>query len=155
MKKILLGLFFAMFAFQVNAAIVPVVSESQSQGFLEDSPFVAEHYFKLASDSGKTELKLDVAFHDQAAGTVTGFGVELLKGGVGFKTVMAQTSGFFSIVLGVADDYSLKFLGTGGKLGSATLSASAVPLPAAVWLFGSALMGLFGVSRRKSSAVAA
>jgi len=29
------------------------------------------------------------------------------------------------------------------------------PLPAAVWLFGSALMGLFGVSRRKSSAVAA
>jgi len=35
------------------------------------------------------------------------------------------------------------------------LSASAVPVPAAVWLFGSALMGLFGVSRRKSTAVAA
>ncbi len=33
--------------------------------------------------------------------------------------------------------------------------ASAVPLPAAVWLFGSALMGLVGVSRRKSTAVAA
>jgi len=31
----------------------------------------------------------------------------------------------------------------------------ATPIPAAVWLFGSALMGLFGVSRRKSTAVAA
>jgi len=155
MKKVLLGLFFAMFAMQVNAAVVPVVSESQSQGFLEDSPFTEEHYFELASDSGKTELKLDVAFHDQAAGDVVGFGVELLKNGAVFKTVLSQTSGFFSIILGVADDYSLKFLGTGGKLGSATLSASAVPLPAAVWLFGSALMGLFGASRRKSTAVAA
>jgi len=29
------------------------------------------------------------------------------------------------------------------------------PLPAAAWLFGSALMGLFGASRRKSTAVAA
>jgi len=31
----------------------------------------------------------------------------------------------------------------------------ATPIPAAVWLFGSALMGLVGVSRRKSTAVAA
>jgi len=30
-----------------------------------------------------------------------------------------------------------------------------VPLPAAVWLFGSALMGLVGVSRRKSTALSA
>jgi len=35
------------------------------------------------------------------------------------------------------------------------LHTAAVPVPAAVWLFGSALMGLFGVSRRKSSAIAA
>jgi len=36
-----------------------------------------------------------------------------------------------------------------------SMSVSAVPIPAAVWLFGSALMGLVGVSRRKSSAVVA
>jgi len=29
------------------------------------------------------------------------------------------------------------------------------PIPAAIWLFGSALMGLFGVSRRKSAALSA
>lgn len=34
-------------------------------------------------------------------------------------------------------------------------SVSNVPVPAAVWLFGSALMGLVGVSRRKSSSVEA
>ncbi len=36
-----------------------------------------------------------------------------------------------------------------------SMTVSAVPIPAAVWLFGSALMGLVGVSRRKSSAVVA
>jgi len=39
--------------------------------------------------------------------------------------------------------------------GSVDINVGAVPIPAAVWLFGSALMGLFGVSRRKSTAVAA
>ncbi len=33
--------------------------------------------------------------------------------------------------------------------GSATVSPSAIPLPAAVWLFGTGLAGLFGVARRK------
>jgi hypothetical protein len=64
------------------------------------------------------------------------------------------------------------FTGNGGTgklqsyiLGTATLDASGnlmitgntvtppVPLPAAVWLFGSGLLGLFGVSRRRAAAV--
>jgi hypothetical protein len=31
-------------------------------------------------------------------------------------------------------------------------AVSAVPVPAAVWLFGSGLLGLVGISRRKKSA---
>jgi len=52
----------------------------------------------------------------------------------------------------------------GYKLGTATFSAadvltftgnvSAVPIPAAVWLFGSGLLGLFGISRRNRQSVA-
>jgi len=42
----------------------------------------------------------------------------------------------------------------GGSYSVGVLTAE-TPLPAAVWLFGSALMGLFGASRRKSTAVAA
>jgi hypothetical protein len=43
-------------------------------------------------------------------------------------------------------------LDTNGNLTFAA-NASAVPLPAAVWLFGSGLMGLVGVSRRRKAAV--
>ncbi len=35
--------------------------------------------------------------------------------------------------------------------GNVTLSITAVPLPAAVWLFGSGLIGLIGVARRKKA----
>ncbi len=39
--------------------------------------------------------------------------------------------------------------GTAGRSGNIDISVSGVPVPAAVWLFGSALMGMMGVSRRK------
>ena len=46
-----------------------------------------------------------------------------------------------------------ELLGTWTLASNGTLSftGSAVPVPAAVWLFGSALLGLVGVSRRKQS----
>jgi hypothetical protein len=44
-------------------------------------------------------------------------------------------------------------LGSNLTLSSAgVLSVSSVPLPAAVWLFGSGLLGLIGVGRRKAAA---
>jgi hypothetical protein len=39
---------------------------------------------------------------------------------------------------------------TSSVIGHFSLAPSAVPLPAAVWLFGSALMGVLGVTRRKT-----
>jgi hypothetical protein len=47
--------------------------------------------------------------------------------------------------------YSLKIYGDDGAAYSGTISA--VPLPAAAWLFGSALLGL-GAMRRKQKAAA-
>jgi hypothetical protein len=38
-----------------------------------------------------------------------------------------------------------------GGTGDCSLSVSPVPVPAAVWLFGSGLLGLIGISRRKNS----
>ena len=40
--------------------------------------------------------------------------------------------------------------GTGAN-GNAAIAVSAVPVPAAVWLFGSGLIGLVGVARRKTA----
>ena len=59
-------------------------------------------------------------------------------------TGSAGTGTLTSYILGSA------ILGTDGTL---TITGNAVPLPAAVWLFGSGLMGLVGVSRRRKAAV--
>ena len=42
--------------------------------------------------------------------------------------------------------------GSGATADSLTLNVGAVPIPAAVWLFGSGLLGLVGVARRKARA---
>jgi len=52
-----------------------------------------------------------------------------------FDTILAGGSGIAS---------------SGNGHGPATFTLSTVPVPAAAWLFGSALIGLFGVTRRKS-----
>ena len=47
--------------------------------------------------------------------------------------------------------YGLGDIGTPGAAGSFTPAPSPVPVPAAVWLFGSGLAGLLGVSRRSKA----
>lgn len=41
--------------------------------------------------------------------------------------------------------------GTAGRSGNIDISVSGVPVPAAVWLFGSAIMGMMGLTRRKKA----
>jgi len=36
-------------------------------------------------------------------------------------------------------------------IGEVAFSISAVPIPAAIWIFGSSLLGLFGMARRKKA----
>jgi hypothetical protein len=71
-----------------------------------------------------------------------------LYGYTGNVATGQPAAGIQSYVLGnvtLATDGTLTFAGNG---------APTVPLPAAVWLFGSGLMGLVGVSRRRKAAVA-
>lgn len=46
--------------------------------------------------------------------------------------------------------YGAGDVGTPGTLGSSELPVSAVPVPTAIWLFGSGLLGLLGISRKKN-----
>lgn len=67
---------------------------------------------------------------------------------------------FSSIILGYNDELGDNALvafpdshnadSSGGLRGLALVKVSAVPVPAAVWLFGSGLLGLIGVARRKT-----
>ncbi len=49
--------------------------------------------------------------------------------------------------------HSVELVGYAGTMGAipVSLNISAVPVPAAVWLFGSGLLGLVGVARRKAA----
>ena len=74
-----------------------------------------------------------------------------------FASVLSpNASGFFGLTSDVAIDYVIIrngiFPTTGGndRFFIDNLSANAVvPVPAAVWLFGSGILGLIGVARRK------
>lgn len=62
--------------------------------------------------------------------------------------------GTFSALLSSGAQYILKIAVSGGATAfSATTQVSAVPLPAAAWLFGSALLGL-GIFRRRKQVAA-
>lgn len=50
----------------------------------------------------------------------------------------------------VKGEFSLFFIGSGGFLLNRAGEVSAVPVPAAIWLFGSGLLGLVGLARRKN-----
>ena len=66
--------------------------------------------------------------------------------GVDLGSGMNTASGSFDIVLDpMAINNIGGFIDTFG-------SATAVPVPAAVWLFGTGLLGLIGVARRKQAA---
>jgi len=179
MKKILLGLFFAMFAFQVNAAILTLDNTvvPEAPGVLSISPF--ENNLESVAANGFTQA--EVSFQHvwgiiSDVDTIVTFTVDGLfntdsdaSRPVTGISLWNPTSAFIPVIedttASAGNKFSFSYLLTAGAqnflvvdgFGSSSyqLTASAVPLPAAVWLFGSALMGLFGVSRRKSTAVAA
>ncbi len=65
---------------------------------------------------------------------------------------------FFSSALPLASDsyrmgHSMSYSGSGGSWDYVfTFEVTPVPLPATLWLFGSGLLGLIGISRRKQAA---
>ena len=75
------------------------------------------------------------------------FGGVLTAGIDSINVAMDQSTTWASdtTVAGIVDD-NASYITTNPY---ATFSVSAVPIPAAVWLFGSGLLGLIGVARRK------
>ena len=92
---------------------------------------------------------------DSATGTVAGLTAQLFDSADALVTDLIVTSlGGLGTALGFDQvlsngDYRIRFSGVVSGAPVLQGQISAVPIPAAVWLFGSALVGLFGVKRSK------
>jgi hypothetical protein len=86
------------------------------------------------------------------------FKIELFSGATLIDTVNFMPANDQLVFFGLLSDTlfdAVKFTETTGGIDNefyGEMFVRAVPLPAAAWLFGSALLGLFGLSRRKRAA---
>ena len=161
MKKILVVISFVMavFSFQANAANIALGTISLSKDFSNtvSGAFSDTYTFNtsLPSTVGVSATNVAVKFSGNIfgeisnfAGTLNGVALEFSTATVGnaiAKFLVGNVSG--------ATDYTLVLSGNAGNGASygGSIAVAPVPVPAAVWLFGSALMGMLGVSRRKKA----
>ncbi len=93
--------------------------------------------FSNLFNDGSNPIELDVFTFSVVAGENFGIFAELSAG-----SFRGFADAFSTLTLGFEDDEFISAVNTP--------SMSVVPLPAAVWLFGTALLGMAGFSRRKS-----
>lgn len=113
-----------------------------------------------------SDTSADVTFtaYEDTAGTQQVFSGSLFEPQSGLRTYLGSPMTLFSDLDGrftitnngtgdieVIDIIISNFAGNTlpSNIATATITPSAVPVPAAVWLFGSGLIGLLGISRRK------
>jgi hypothetical protein len=129
------------------------------------SPIVYDHTYDL---SGYTAVSAILNIQDSGMGDGTDRTWEVLFNGASVGTIGPNKGGTTSFInsfiidvllLTGNDTITLNYLGPNGAEGYAinfselTIQANPVPVPAAVWLFGSGLLGLMGFnSKRKKTA---
>jgi len=159
MKKLLVVLSLAMaaFSFQAGAATLSWTSTPGGTNAQQVSPY------ELFGSAGPLSKG-----HDVSSDTWT-FSLDSLSRIVVEVTALPVSTPWFSNVTlngnaltqlnggwlydGVlaAGDYTIQMFGKSPNNIAGYLLSVQTPIPAAVWLFGSALMGLTGISRRKSA----
>jgi len=176
MKHLAIILFFLFSTF--NMAVATTVDQTNSAVFSFDSSALgAEDLFSFRyTASGMTDddllgpnASMLFSFGSSAGSADIGSYVvtspfnfpisNLFSTGLSTANIsLPATLDIFYVAVGFVDDiFSIETLTLNTStdislLGTNEGSVSTVPLPAAAWLFGSALLGFFGLSRRKASA---
>lgn len=163
MKKAILGLSLLLGAASANAAIVPVgasygLTNGTTYNFTEST---TDQYFEFFSSYNST-LTLDVLFGEVTAALFTDATNIFADGSaeVNAGTVVANTGLVFSTdalvtyALNAGQTYVLRLRGDATAPFALAAAVATVPVPAAAWLFGSAMVG-FGALRRRKNAVMA
>ncbi len=154
MKKLLVVLYLAMAAisFQADAATYSLLNLSNAhfdsgQNLVADSQHVSKQFitgWEFGSDAdsvGRVVITGNPDFNFDAFVRVNG--IEVLN------FASSSVDKVFNLAFLAGDYVEFCVSGTAGRSGSIDISVSSVPVPAAVWLFGSALMGLRTVARHK------
>jgi hypothetical protein len=159
MKKILVVVSFilAAFSFQANAATynLGTINDFESfSGYLtKDNGYSETWNFKVLFQSVVSASATNTAsvFKGKIVGKVKDFSATL--DGISLDLASLGNAQFLSIdnLLASAGDHSLVISGSSDGSYGGSIAVAQTPIPAAVWLFGSALMGMMGVSRRKKA----
>ena len=97
-------------------------------------PFADVHVGLDILATGTSAWAIDEVLTNDITGLISGMGVSFMPG----ESLFVHLTGFADRVIDPFGDYQL------------VITTSAVPVPAAVWLFGSGLIGLIGLARRKN-----
>jgi hypothetical protein len=158
MKKLLIVLSLAMaaFSFQAGAATVGLVNGHGSFSASHDTAFEDTWTFTIPLQGNVSAAAINIA--DNLAGLIEKFSASLDGSNLSYK-LEDTTQTLIGKILGSAAGSSHTLIISGASQGSYggsidTTRPPAIgqtPIPAAIWLFGSALIGLTGATRRKTA----
>jgi hypothetical protein len=158
MKKAMLFIVAMMFSVAANAATLTLTGGTS---LLSGGP-VAQN-FQTLSGSGTTSFDVlsdelstvDFTIVENTDATVNVSSVTLFDGVTAVATGIFNGTGewSFSALLASGVSYTLSIIASGAGSLSATTAISAVPVPAALFLFAPALLGFLGM-RRKTAVTA-
>jgi len=143
----------------VNAVVGAGVEAKAQYSILPSSPDpgwnidVGESSFTITNVDNGAGFGPELALSD--LNWITGGGPGRIITGVNL-TAVSVTGLTDASILAFGDDFVTVDLGQGGggELGwsaTYTMETTVIPVPAAVWLFGSGLLGLIGIARRKAA----
>lgn len=135
-----------------TATNTPTVAANAGVGIVETLGYVnsaTKDYSNFFGDQvlrGAHDVSIDDLYEQGIAGSVWTDGANTHFASLSIHNLAA---GWYNIFIGGAQDGASLPSTSNGPIG---LTVAAVPVPGAVWLFSSALLGLIGASRRKQSA---